>query len=133
VTPRDGRRADRWGAGWRADGGSAGLLAVWAALVVLTATTAALVWGAALVARHRVERTADLAALAAAGAAVRAAALPCGAAVRVAREAGGVVSVCTVLPDRSVLVVVALAVPQVVPGLDMPPARARARAGAVVQ
>ena len=116
---------------WRGDRGSAGLLAVWVAFVVLAATTAALVWGAALVARHRAERTADLAALAAAGEAARAVAQPCRAAVRVAEGVGAGVAACDVLPDRSVLVVVEHAIPRVLPGLDMPPARARARAGAV--
>ena len=116
---------------WRTDRGSAGLLAVWVAFVVLAATMAALVWGAALVTRHRAERTADLAALAAAGEAVTAVAQPCQAAARVAQGVGAVVAACDVLPDRSVLVVVELAIPRVVPGLDMPPARARARAGAV--
>ena len=115
----------------QADRGSVGLLAVWVALVVLAATTAALVWGAALVARHRAERTADLAALAAAGEAARVVAEPCRAAVRVAQGVGAGVAACDVLPDRSVLVVVELAIPRVVPGLDLPPARARARAGAV--
>jgi len=131
VTLRSGPLGDRGGAGWRADGGSAGLLAVWVAFVVLAATTAALVWGAALVARHRAERTADLAALAAARDAATVAAPPCRAAVRVAQGVGAAVAACEVLPDRSVLVVVELAVARVLPGLDMPPARARARAGAV--
>jgi hypothetical protein len=49
----------------------------------------------------------------------------------VARYTGADVTACQVLPDGSVLVVVELAVPGVLPGLDMPPARARARAGAL--
>lgn len=112
-----------------ADRGSAGLLMVWAAAVVLAAATAAVVWGGAVVARHRATRTADLAALAAASAAASGGDRPCSAAVRVARPAGADVAACELLPDGSVLVVVELQVPVAVPGLDMPPARARARAG----
>lgn len=128
---RASRLVDRGAASRHGDAGSAGLLAVWVALVAFAATTAALVWGAALVARHRVERRADLAALAAAGEVAAAGAQPCQAAARVAQGVGAVVALCEVLPDQSALVVVELAVPRVVPGLDMPPARARARAGAV--
>ena len=113
-----------------ADRGSAGLLMVWVAAVVLAATTAAVVWGGVVVARHRATRTADLAALGAARAAAEGDGSPCTAAVRVARPAGAEVATCELLPDGSVLVVVELGVPVAVPGLNMPPARARARAGA---
>lgn len=113
----------------RSEQGSAGLLAVWVAAVVLAATTAAVVWGGAIVARHRAARTADLAALAAAQAAFSAGPMPCAAADRVAGPVGAVVTACRLLSDGSVLVVVELGVPVTLPGLDMPPARARARAG----
>ena len=103
-----------------ADRGSAGL----------AATTAAVVWGGAVVARHRATRTADLAALSAAREAVAGGGQPCAAAVRVARSGGADLAVCELLPDGSVLVVVELPVPVAVAGLDMPPARAKARAGA---
>ena len=117
--------------GSRAERGSAGLLVVWVSAVVMAVTTAALVWGAALAARHRAAQAADLAALAAARDAASVTGRPCPAAERVARHTGAVVRVCDLLPDGSVLVVVELAVPGVLPGLDMPPARARARAGAL--
>jgi secretion/DNA translocation related TadE-like protein len=103
---------------------------VWVAAVVLGATTAAVVWGGVVVARHRATRTADLAALAAARDAAAGLGQSCSAAVRVAGSAGADVVSCQVLPDGSVLVVVELPVPVAVAGLDMPPARARARAGA---
>jgi secretion/DNA translocation related TadE-like protein len=120
-----------WATGGRVERGSAGLLAVWVALVVLAVTTAALVWGAALVTRHRAAQAADLAALAAASHATSVAGPPCSAAERVASSNRAELTVCDVLPDGSVLVAVELAVPGVLPGLDMPPARARARAGAL--
>lgn len=110
--------------------GSAGLLAVWVAAVVVAAATAAVVWGAALVARHRAGRTADLVALAAAAQVQAGNPDPCGAAGRLAALAGAVVESCRVLPDRSVLVVVRLHRSAPGPwGLVVPPARARARAG----
>ena len=115
------------------DHGSAGLLAVWVAVLVLMAGSSATVWGAALAARHRAARTADLAALAAAAAAVRGTADPCTAAGRVTETVRADLATCAVLADGSVLVVVAL---RWRPGgsgpwgaLRLPPARARARAG----
>ena len=128
MTSRRARRV----AGSDADRGSAGLLAVWAAVVVVAVTTTAAAWGAVVVARHRAGRAADAAALAGAAAVVRLAADPCGSAARVATAAGAVLEVCRVLADRSVLVVVAVRTPPggTVAGLDVPPARARARAGA---
>lgn len=114
-----------------ADGGSAGLFTVWVAAVVVAAAVAAVVWGAALVARHRAGRTADLAALAAAAGAQSGLPDPCRAARRVAESVHAGLESCAVLADRSVLVVVRL--PPAAPGpwgLVLPPARARARAGA---
>jgi secretion/DNA translocation related TadE-like protein len=91
---------------------------------------AAVCWGGALVARHRAGRTADLAALAAAGAAVRGGA-PCPAAARVTAHAGAALESCHELADGSVVVVVAQPLPGLggPGGVEMGPARARARAG----
>lgn len=118
------------------DRGSAGLLAVAAAAVVLSATLVALTWGSAVTARHRAARTADLAALAAAQAAVAGLPDPCAAADRVAAASRAAVVSCELLADGSVLVVVE--VPMLASTatsarpLDarVPPARGRARAGA---
>jgi len=119
------------------DRGSAGLLAVAAAAVVLAATVVALTWGSAVTARHRAARTADLAALAAARAAAAGRPDPCAAAGRVAAASRATVASCAVLTDGSVLVVVevpVLASPATSPrGLlerHLSPARGRARAGA---
>ena len=114
--------------------GSAGLLAVAAAAVVLAATLVALTWGSAVTARHRAARTADLAALAAAQAAADGRPDPCAAASRVAGASSATVASCEVLADGSVLVVVEvplLAGASSGGPLDphVTPARGRARAG----
>ena len=114
--------------------GSAGLLAVAAAAVVLAATLVALTWGSAVTARHRAARTADLAALAAARAAADGLPDPCAAASNVAGANRATVASCEVLADGSVLVVVEVPLlagtssggPLTV---HMSPARGRARAG----
>lgn len=115
--------------------GSAGLLAVAAAAVVLAATLVALTWGSAVTARHRAARTADLAALAAAQAAVNGLPDPCAAAGRVTAATSATMASCELLADGSVLVVVevpvlASASPGGLLGAHMSPARGRARAGA---
>ena len=114
--------------------GSAGLLAVAAAALVLAATLVALTWGSAVTARHRAARTADLAALAAARAAADGLPDPCAAASNVAGASRATVTSCEVLADGSVLVVVEvpmLAGPSWGGPLIMhlSPARGRARAG----
>jgi secretion/DNA translocation related TadE-like protein len=110
------------------DAGLAGLWTLWAAVVVLSACLAVLAWAAAIVARQRAEAAADLAALAAARALVAGAA-PCPAGVRVATAAGARMVGCAAVAD-SVTVVVEVSLPRAaVLGLDVPPARARARAG----
>ena len=117
------------------DRGSAGLLAVAAAAVVLAATVVALTWGSAVTARHRAARTADLAALAAARAAADGLPDPCAAANRVTAASRATMAACELLADGSVLVVVEIPVlaSTATPGglLDahVPPARGRARAG----
>ena len=119
------------------DRGSAGLLAVAAAAVVLAATVVALTWGSAVTARHRAARTADLAALAAAQAAAAGLPDPCAAAGRVAAASRATVASCAVLTDGSVLVVVEVPLlastataPRGLLDAHVSPARGRARAGA---
>jgi secretion/DNA translocation related TadE-like protein len=126
---RDGRTvADGEGGAIRDERGLAGLWTVWATTVVLAVAVGALGRGAALVARHRAETAADLTALAAATAQVRGGD-PCGVAGRVASAQGARLVSCA-LQARSVSVLVEVATPsRVLRWLDMPPARARARAG----
>jgi len=108
--------------------GLAGLWTVWATTVVLAVALGALAWSAALVAHHRAETAADLTALAAATAQVRGGD-PCGVAGRVAEAQGGRLVSCEPQPT-SVSVLVEVATPsRMLRRLDMPPARARARAG----
>ena len=114
--------------------GAAGLLAVWVAAVVLAVTGAGVVWGGAVTARHRAGRAADLSALAGATAAAAGAfgpGQPCAEAALVATANGAVVTGCAVAADGSVLVAVQVATPRALRFLGMPPARARARAGAL--
>jgi secretion/DNA translocation related TadE-like protein len=114
------------------DRGSAGLLAVWAAVLVVLAAVLAVGWGGVVLARHRAGSIADLAALAAARSAGLGAAEPCSAAAEVATAGGARLEACGLLPDGSTGVVVAVGGP-VLGGpwgwLHTGPARARARAG----
>jgi secretion/DNA translocation related TadE-like protein len=114
--------------------GSAGLLAVAAAAVVLAAILVSLTWGSAVTARHRAARTADLAALAAAQAAADGLPDPCATAGRVAGANSATVVSCEVLADASVLVVVEVpllagAASRGLLDAHVSPARGRARAG----
>lgn len=110
------------------DRGSGGLAVVWATALVVSATVAALTWSAALESRQRAGMAADLAALAAASAQLRGQD-PCWTAERVARAQGARVLECVARP-RSVAVVVEVVTPAaVLRRLELPPARARARAG----
>jgi len=102
-------------------------MVVCAAGVLVAVTAGALAVAGALVARQRAESAADLAALAAARGGAG-----CAVAARVAAAAGGRVVACAVdgsavAPDVSL--VVEVPVPGVLAALDVPPARARARAG----
>jgi secretion/DNA translocation related TadE-like protein len=81
-----------------------------------------------VVARHRAAGAADLAALAGAQLLVRGDPQPCAAAARVAEESGARLDSCQV-EAGTVLVVTAVELGWSAWGLDMPPARARARAG----
>ncbi|MDQ1603131.1 MAG: hypothetical protein QOE01_976 [Actinomycetota bacterium] len=96
--------------------------------VVVAATTTALAVGSAVVARHRADGAADLAALAGAELLVRGDPQPCAAAARVAAESGARLDSCQVAAG-TVLVVAAVEPGWSAWGLDMPPARASARAG----
>jgi secretion/DNA translocation related TadE-like protein len=122
-------------AGQGDDGGSA---TVWVAVLCLTVWAVGLAAtgvGVALVARHRAESAADLAALAAARAAARGDPDPCAQARRVTGAVRARVARCQPASDGSVLIVTEVAVPGLPGGAarwaDMPPARARARAGGV--
>jgi secretion/DNA translocation related TadE-like protein len=99
---------------------------LWAAVVVVATATTAAVWGGVVAARHRAGQVADLAALAAAGAALGRDG--CADAARVAAESGARLVSCGLLADGSTLVEVTVPGPGAVPGLG--PARARSRAGA---
>lgn len=119
-------------AGGTADRGSAGLLAVWAAVLVVLAAVLVVGWAGVLVARHRAGSLADLAALAAARTAALGTTEPCSAATRVAAAGGGRLESCRQLADGSTGVVVSVDGPLVggpLGWLQTGPARARARAG----
>ncbi|MCY7373348.1 MAG: hypothetical protein LH461_06585 [Spirochaetaceae bacterium] len=110
------------------DRGQGALWSLWAATVVLAVTVAVVSWAAALGARQRAEGAADLAALAGAGAQVRGE-NPCAAADLVARAHEARLVRCVPEP-AAVIVVVEVRVPSAtLRRLDVPPARARARAG----
>jgi secretion/DNA translocation related TadE-like protein len=106
----------------------AGLWTVWAALVVVAACLVVLAWATALVSRQRAEAAADLSALAAAQALVSGGE-PCPAGHRVADSAGARLVGCSTTGTAVTVVVEVEAPPRAVLGLDVPPARARARAG----
>lgn len=129
-----------WGWGWgsrspagtASDLGSAGLWAISAIAVILATTLGVLGLAGALQARQRAEAAADLAALSAARAAVAPAGRgeACGAAHRVAAAMAATVDDCAVADDGSVWVSTSVEIPGAWwQALDMPPARARARAG----
>jgi secretion/DNA translocation related TadE-like protein len=101
---------------------------VWSALLVVSACVVVLAWAAAVVSRQRAEAAADLAALAAARTLV-AGGVPCSAGHRVADAAGARLVGCTAAGTAVTVVVEVQLPPRAVLGLDLPPARARARAG----
>ena len=109
------------------DPGAGSVLLVTVAAVVLSTATASLGLAGALVTRQRAEAAADLAALAGAGALVRGGD-GCGAAGRVAVAGRARMVACDVV-GTTVHLVVEVPLPGVLGRLDMPPARARARAG----
>jgi len=113
--------------GLRRDLGAGTVLLVAVVAVVLSAATVALGLAAALVTRQRAEAAADLAALAGAQALVRGGDA-CGTAGRVAAAGRARVVACEPV-GTTVHLVVEVRLPGVLGRLDMPPARARARAG----
>ncbi|HTE73239.1 MAG TPA: Rv3654c family TadE-like protein [Actinomycetes bacterium] len=111
----------------RGDPGAGSVLLVTLVAVVLSAATCALGLAGALVARQRAEAAADLAALAGAQALVRGGDA-CGSAGRVTSAGRARMVVCRPA-GSTVLLVVEVALPGILGRLDVPPARARARAG----
>ena len=117
----------------RHEAGSAGLFAVWAVSVVLAGTLGVLGWAAAVETRQRADAAADLSALSAAQAASRGDAA-CQEAAEVAAAMNAQVSDCVVDTNGTVDLAVEVAVPASwLRVLDVPPARARARAGVPMQ
>jgi secretion/DNA translocation related TadE-like protein len=101
----------------RADEGVATVWAAMAVAVMMIVLVASLHLGAAILARHRAESAADLAALAAARQAVRGEAAACREAASVAGAAGGTVTRC-LLAGWDALVEVRMPVAVALPGLD---------------
>jgi secretion/DNA translocation related TadE-like protein len=121
-------RQKRWRRSSRDEAGSASLLAV-AMIAVLVAVTAGGVYlGSAVVARHRAQAAADLAALAAAVRLAEGSAVACERAAAVARAMRAVVADC-VVDDLDVVVTVEVGVS--LGRIALAPARAAARAGPV--
>jgi secretion/DNA translocation related TadE-like protein len=114
----------------RSDRGSGTVLVVGAVAVLLTLTVASLTVVSAVVAGHRAQSAADLAALAAASALGRGAgeAPACATAAVLARRNGGTLAECTTGANSDVELVVRLA--PTMPGLGRATARARAGPGA---
>jgi secretion/DNA translocation related TadE-like protein len=113
----------------RSDEGSASVVVVGLCAVLLSAVLGALALGSAVVARHRAESAADLAALAAADVVLgRAGGTPCGRAESVLAAHGARSAGCAVAGDGSVTVTAVVRPGGVVGALGE--ARASARAGA---
>ena len=111
------------------DAGLAALWTVWATGVVLSVTVATLAWAGAVQGRQRAENAADLAALAGARA-ERSGGDGCERAARVSQANGARLIRCEPVAGSLVMVVVEVAsASRLLRGLDVPPARARARAG----
>jgi secretion/DNA translocation related TadE-like protein len=114
-------------------GGDRGSATVWVAISCLltwSVATAALSVGAAVAARHRAVSSADLAALAGARMLADGSGDPCSEAQRVAAAARTRLVACERLPDGSLQVVTEVALPPLLSHWsNLPPARARARAG----
>lgn len=110
------------------DRGSATVWAAAGVAVIMTVFLVGLHLGAAVIARHRAEAAADLAALAAAGVAVEGAEAACDRAGEVAAAMGGTVASCG-LVGWEALVEVRVPTEVALPGIDG--AAGRARAGPV--
>jgi secretion/DNA translocation related TadE-like protein len=114
------------------ESGSATVWVVIVCLVTWSVVTVALSIGGAVVARHRTESAADLAALAGARLLAGGVGDPCAEAQRVAVATRARVVECDRLPDGSLQVVAEVALPRLLARWpELPPARARARSGAV--
>ena len=111
------------------DRGSATVWAAAGVAVIMTVFLVGLHLGAAVIARHRAEAAADLAALAAAGVAVEGAEAACDRAGEVAAAMGGTVTSCG-LVGWDALVEVRVPTEVALPGIDG--AAGRARAGPVL-
>jgi secretion/DNA translocation related TadE-like protein len=112
------------------DRGSATVWAVAGVAVIMTVFLVGLHLGSAVIARHRAEAAADLAALAAAGVAVEGAEASCDRAGEVAAAMGGTITSCR-LVGWDALVEVRVPTEVALPGIDG--AAGRARAGPVDQ
>jgi secretion/DNA translocation related TadE-like protein len=116
----------------RRDCGSATVWVLVACLLTWAMAALALSIGGALVARHRAESAADLAALAGARALADGGAEGCADAARVAAATRTLLVACDRLADGSLQVVVEAPLPQLLARMShLPPARARARAGSM--
>jgi secretion/DNA translocation related TadE-like protein len=105
-----------------------GIATVWAAAgvaVIMAALLLGLHLGAAVIARHRAEAAADLAALAAAGHAVHGVGAACLEAKVIAEEMGGEVGRCLLL-EWDAVVEIHVRVPLALPGAGKAVGRARA-------
>jgi secretion/DNA translocation related TadE-like protein len=112
------------------DRGSSTVWIVIACLVTWAVATLALSIGGAVVARHRAESAADLAALAGARSVATGIGDACTEAEQVAAAMGARVVACERLADGSLQVVAETALPRLLARWpDLPPARAVARAG----
>jgi secretion/DNA translocation related TadE-like protein len=113
-----------------ADWGSATVWVMVACLVTWSAVTLAASIGGVVVARHRAGSAADLAALAGAHALINGVGDPCAEAERVAAATRVRLVACERMADGSLQVVVEAPLPRLLASwTDLPPARARARAG----
>jgi secretion/DNA translocation related TadE-like protein len=115
-----------------ADRGSATVWVMVACLVTWSAVTFAASIGGVVVARHRAGSAADLAALAGAHVLINGVGDPCAEAERVAAATRARLVACERLADGSLQVVVEAPLPRLLARwTQLPPARARARAGTV--
>jgi secretion/DNA translocation related TadE-like protein len=133
--PTQGRpdRVRERGSTWPPEGdrGSATVWVAIACLLTWSGATVALAFGAAITARHRAVSSADLSALAGARTLADGSRDPCAEAERVAAAARARLVACERLPDGSLQVVTEVALPPLLARWsNLPPAQARARAGA---
>lgn len=127
-----GSRGRRSAGRLAADLGSATVWVVLACLVTWSVATVALSIGGVVVARHRAASAADLAALAGARSLASGLGDPCAEVARVAGAARARLLACERRADGSLEVVAEVTLPRLLARWpDLPPARARARAGVI--